>query len=145
MSYAFSICHVDNLRHQNGCALLIRNRELITHGLMCITAVGRHWRPVILTLARIGFGSPGPVRYSFRTLSNGPVNMWRSFTGEHLEINKRPGLDRRILWSWANPTMDLHKHGSQDLNREQNTWHYNQEPKPESFIHITPCENRHPP
>jgi hypothetical protein len=33
MSYAFSICHVDNLRHQNRCAFWTRNRELITHGL----------------------------------------------------------------------------------------------------------------
>jgi hypothetical protein len=33
MSYAFSICHVDNLGHQNGCALWTRNRELIAHGL----------------------------------------------------------------------------------------------------------------
>jgi hypothetical protein len=35
MSYAFSICYVDNLRLQNGCALWTRNRELITHALMC--------------------------------------------------------------------------------------------------------------
>jgi hypothetical protein len=35
MSNAFSICHVDvdNLRHQNGCALWTRNGELIMHGL----------------------------------------------------------------------------------------------------------------
>jgi hypothetical protein len=40
MSYAFSICHVDNLRHQNGCALWTRNRELITHSLSNAMAMG---------------------------------------------------------------------------------------------------------